>query len=80
METTPKNRKARVKIAAKSTKLVRVMTPIEYADLKGISLQCVCRALRRGNLSSKSLKGVVGYSKHSRFYLLEVNTLVAALR
>ena len=52
---------------------VRTLTPSEYAELRNVSLQLVCRALRKGKLDSRSLTGVKSFSKHSRFYLLQVD-------
>lgn len=62
-----------VKKKKEQTANIRTMETIEYANLRDVSIQLVCRALRAGNLNSKSLQGVISFAKHSRFYLLTVN-------
>lgn len=52
---------------------IRTMETLAYANLRDVSVQLVCRALRAGNLNSKSLRGIVSFAKHSRFYLLTVD-------
>jgi hypothetical protein len=62
-----------VKKKKEQTANIRTMETIEYANLRDVSIQLVCRALRKGNLNSRSLTGIVSFAKHSRFYLLTVN-------
>lgn len=45
------------------------LTPKEYADLRGLSTQCVIKRLQR----DKPLPGVVNVKRFSRFYVLEAD-------
>ena len=62
-----------VKMKKEATAKIRQLTPTEYKDLRGVSLQVVTRALKKGNLNSKTLTGVKAFSRHGRFYLLTVD-------
>ena len=56
-----------------ATAKYRNMTPQEFADLKDVSLQAVCKPLRKGRLDSLTLKGVRKFVKFGRFYVLTVD-------
>jgi hypothetical protein len=66
-----------VRKSKEATARIRTMTPAEYADLRDVSVQLVCRALRHGNMNSKSLQGIKSFSAHGRFYLLTVDMELA---
>lgn len=80
MEPSKKPRKktpSKVRPTAKKknevTSKYRTMTPKEYAELRDVSLQAVCKPLRKGRLDSETLKGVRKFVKFGRFYLLTVD-------
>ena len=52
---------------------IKTMMAKEYAKLRGISIQCVCKALRKGDLSSKSLSGIKSFITYGRMYQLRVD-------
>lgn len=54
-------------------KNIIVLTPLQYAKLRGISLQLVCRRLKEGKLHSKTLRGIKSFAVYGRFYLLTVD-------
>lgn len=60
-----------------STAKYKIMTPGEFAKMRGVSIQAVCKPLRKGDLQSETLKGVKSFSKISRFYLLKVDMELA---
>lgn len=61
---------------------LETMMATEYAELRGISNQCVCKALRtaieKQNLNSKTLYGIKKVSTYGRSYKLDVD--VAAVK
>lgn len=48
--------------------MTKEITPIQYADFRGWSLQNVTKHIRAGN----ELDHVISVKQYSRFYLLEV--------
>lgn len=60
---------------------LETMMAIEYAALRNISNQCVCKALRKsieeGTIKSKTLTGVKSIKSYGRTYVLEVNVELA---
>lgn len=53
--------------------MVKQLTPKEYADLRGLTLQAVTYNLRK----NIPMPGVIEFKKFSRFYLLTVDVKVA---
>lgn len=49
------------------------ITPIQYADYKGWTLQNVTKHLRKKNNPLSGLPDVIDVKRYSRFYLLEVS-------
>lgn len=60
--------------------LLERMPASAYAKLRGISAQCVCKAIRDGRFGSKSLKGVVAYEKIGNMRILKVDLLQVPTR
>lgn len=60
---------------------LETMMAKEYAELRNISNQCVCKALRKaietGKLNSKTLVGIKSVKSYGRTYVLEVNVPLA---
>lgn len=52
--------------------MTKEITPIQYADYKGWTLQNVTKHLRKKNNALAGLPDVIEVKKYSRFYLLEV--------
>ena len=50
-------------------KKIEQLTPTQYAEKRGISLQAVTESIREG----RQLPAVINVKKYGRFYLLEVD-------
>jgi hypothetical protein len=53
--------------------MTKEITPIQYADYKGWTLQNVTKHLRKKKDPLSGLPDVIEVKKYSRFYLLEVD-------